>query len=70
MNNMELAAYISRTIFRVGDEPGDHTQRIAFKNGKWPDAETEGGGLCEDALTRVICNALDNLPPTTPASQS
>jgi len=58
----DLPEKLARAIFAVGDDSHDKTQRIAFKGGKWPEAETDLVGLCEEALATVIRAALANLP--------
>lgn len=56
----ELAKHIARAIFAVGDELGKPIQRIEFKAGSWSQGTEIGlGGLCEDALFRVILRALE-----------
>ena len=54
----DLACAIARDIFASGDEPHDKVQRIAFKGGNYPDAETELGGYCEESLARRIDASL------------
>ena len=59
MNERKLAETIARDIFESGDElPNDKTQRISFKGGKYPDAETDIGGFCESALADRIHASL------------
>jgi hypothetical protein len=55
-----LAAQIARAVFKTGDEAprfGGETRRIQFV-GSQQGREFVMGGLCEDALVRVIANAL------------
>lgn len=70
MNKEELAKYLARELFSVGDaigdkdESGDKVQRIEFKGGDWPDEETSLGGMCESALVTLFKNRLpDSLFP-------
>jgi hypothetical protein len=61
VSNYERAVKIARAIFAAPSGIGnDRVQRIAFKGGKYPDSETDLGGLCEIALADVICGALDD----------
>lgn len=61
--NKELAALITRKIFAIGDSySGNKCQRIQFMGGKWPDEETNNGGMNEDALCRFMEELLDTLP--------
>lgn len=50
----ELASYLARQIFKLGDEGADRTQRLEFKGGEWPDKETDLGGVCEVALVSFL----------------
>lgn len=63
-------AYIARVIFEVGDEPQDKVRRIAFRGGKYPDGETDLGGLNELALTAVIDRALADPQQSAPAADA
>lgn len=65
MDNATLAARIAREIFLVGDDPTDKVQRIGFKGGRWPNHETELGGLNEPALASVIHRVLHTSNPGT-----
>ena len=53
-----MAQKIAQAIMRVGDEPGSPCKRIQFKGGEWPDNERNQGGLCEDALFRIVYRTL------------
>lgn len=58
-HNLALAQHIARAIFECPLLMGtDRVQRIAFKGGLYPIAETDLGGLNEDGLTNVIERAL------------
>lgn len=57
--NKELANTIAREIFLAGDLGSDKAQRMAFKGGKYPGAETNLGGYCEKALARNILLTLE-----------
>lgn len=58
---VELAAKISRAIFKCGDDAprfGGKTQRIQFMGGTYPNNEQAMGGLNESALASVIERVL------------
>lgn len=64
----QLAAYIARKIFEVGDEIeglGGKVHRIEFKGGSYPTNEIAKGGLNEIALTqrlhKILSDAEDEL---------
>lgn len=61
MNNVKRGAELARRLFAVPNEPGDRTQRIEFKGGKYPEAETNLGGYCESALAEWFTAELDRL---------
>ena len=61
MTNKELAVLITRAIFACGDERDDKTQRIQFKGGHWPDAETNLGGFNEPALAAFVEKVLSKV---------
>ena len=62
MNNYELGQKIARAIFECNADAGvPPTTRLQFMSGKYPDHESEQGGLCEIALAGVIARSLDNL---------
>lgn len=65
MENKELAAYLARQIFEIGDEPNDKAQRLEFKGGTYPDHETNLGGLSESSLADFIHYALDKHSPVS-----
>jgi hypothetical protein len=50
----KLADYLAEYIFEIGNNPDGTVQRIQFKGGRWPNEETNLGGLCEPALSNVI----------------
>lgn len=52
------AMQIAGAIFAIGDEPNDKVQRIAFRGGKYPEGETDLGGLNRAALVNVIERAM------------
>lgn len=58
-----MAAAIASDIFNVGiDSHAVPVTRIAYKMlNEDHTAEIEGGGLCENALSRVIAESLDDL---------
>ena len=62
MNERKLADRIAVDIFEAGGEPSkgvDRTvQRIAFKGGTYPGAETTLGGFCQQALADCIHQSL------------
>ena len=58
MDERKLAETIARDIFEAGSELDDKTQRLAFKGGSYPDAETDIGGYCESALVDRIYASL------------
>lgn len=60
MDNFTLAAKLARKVFETGIGPGE-TKRLALRGGMYPDQETNRGGLCEDALIRVLAEALDEI---------
>lgn len=55
-----LANRLARAIFRCGDSTCSPCTRLAFKGGKWPDAERDQGGLVEKSLATLIADALRN----------
>jgi hypothetical protein len=61
MNNIERGIRIARELFKLGDMPRDKTQRIEFKGGTWPEAETGLGGFCEHALAGWLAGVLERL---------
>jgi len=56
----DLATFLARKIFELGDDPGDKCQRIEFKGGKWPDNETCMGGICESALVTFLRSRIED----------
>lgn len=70
MNRWDLAAHIARVIMDspVGVEP-DRAQRLAFRGGRYPDAETDLGGLNQTALVARIKAALDSASDSASATQ-
>lgn len=66
MTNAEMGAYLAREIFELGSEPTDIVQRLEFKGGRYPDAETNLGGLSESSLADFIAYALDRRAKSTP----
>lgn len=50
----ELAEKVAKDVFSELELNGDKCQRLAAKGGKWPEAETDLGGLCEPALAEMI----------------
>ena len=50
----ELATKLAKDIFDELEHNGDKCQRLAAKGGKWPETETDLGGLCEPALAERI----------------
>ncbi len=58
MNETQLANRIATDIFESGDRLPDKTQRIAFRGGEYPDAETTLGGYCQSALADCIRASL------------
>lgn len=50
----ELARKVAADVFAELEMNGDKCQRLAAKGGKWPEAETDLGGLCEPALAERI----------------
>ena len=68
MNYDKIAKAIARDIFSAGDlvrqsGQSDNCQRIAFMGGKYPDAETELGGVSEEPLAGMISRSLKRLLP-------
>jgi hypothetical protein len=57
-----LAKHIADVLFNTPTNSDDPCQRIAFKGGKYPSAETDLGGLCKSALANVILKALQEYP--------
>jgi len=53
----KLAEKIAKSIFDVGNERGLKTGRIQFMLGEYP-KETPAGGLCFEALKKVIKESL------------
>ena len=49
---------MARHIFSKFDVGRDKCQRLAAKGGKYPDSETNLGGLCELAFAEMIESAL------------
>ena len=68
MSNLDLSRKIAREVFDYVEFPGDSVQRLAYKGGQYPDAETDLGGLCEEALAGVIQSALDKHLPREDAT--
>lgn len=60
MNYDAIGAAVARDVFALGDDlaPPDKAQRLEYKGGKWPEAETVLGGLCEQALAGHIADSL------------
>lgn len=63
-----LSKALAREIFKLGDEPKrdgsfDRVQRLQFKGGTYPDAETSLGGLNEHALATYIERFLERHAP-------
>lgn len=59
-----LAVHIARHIFKSFTEVhgrGDKCQRLQAKGGAYPAAETNMGGLCEEALVVLIDRALSTV---------
>lgn len=57
--NLDAAAKLAREIARhILDVEGGPAVRIAMKGGKWPDKETDLGGLCHSALEQRIHEVL------------
>ena len=63
MNNSELASAIVHRLFDDMSEPNDKVQRIAFIGGKYPDKETDLGGMCQEPLTGYLGRVLNDLLP-------
>ena len=55
-----LAVAIARTVFAEGDDGEKKCGRIQFMSVGWPDRECSLGGVCEEALVRVIEKAISN----------
>ena len=64
-----LALKLARAIFSAGDNVTKSAegmfvratcQRIQFMLGAWPNYEKPAGGLCEEALVRLIETTLEN----------
>lgn len=55
-----LAKRIARGIFATGEWNGTPAERMAYKFGKNP--ESEGGGLCEEAMASLIYRLLETAP--------
>jgi hypothetical protein len=63
-SDQKLATHIAMEIFECPLFRGsDRVQRIVLKGGKYPNAETDLGGLNEDALRGVIERALERYTP-------
>ncbi len=65
MDNVTLANVLAREIFAVGCELNDKVQRTQFMGGRWPNNETELGGLNETALASVILRVLHTANPSS-----
>lgn len=60
-DHIEIGRTIAREIFAIGDEAKNPCQRIEFKGGKWPDEETNNGGIGEGPLAGFIADKLKDL---------
>lgn len=62
MSERQLADRIAKDIFDAGSDPNrgveGTVQRIAFKGGKYPGAETALGGYCLVALADCVHQSL------------
>lgn len=60
----DLADRLATHVFEQGDEdrPGGRVQRLQYKGGKYPDCETDLGGLCQEALAGIIRDFLHHEP--------
>jgi hypothetical protein len=61
-----LAEAIANELFELGDELNSPTQRIEFKGGSYTMGERSQGGLCKEALTRWLAEALDRHAAKSP----
>lgn len=52
------AKRMARYIFKQFDEGEDKCQRFSACGGKWPDNETNLGGMCESAFADMIERAI------------
>ncbi len=55
----EIGTLLARGIFELGSEPNSPCNRIQFKGGKWPDNETNQGGIGEAPLAKLISESLE-----------
>ena len=55
----ELAKYLTKELFDIGNEPESPTQRIQFMAGKWPDNETSQGGMGKIAMIKFFATRLE-----------
>lgn len=55
-----LSKSLARAVFDVGDEPYRKCGRICFKLINKDGIEVDGGGLCEEALAKVLRKYLEN----------
>lgn len=60
VDDKELAALVARDVFKLFDTATDKCHRVAAKGGEYPKAETDLGGLNEEALARVIAESLSD----------
>lgn len=56
----QLAAYIARRIFEIGEQDGLDVHRIQFLGGSYPDKEVGRGGLNEAALIGHLYGILSD----------
>lgn len=54
----DTAAKVARAVFESVDAHPDKVQRIKLMGGRWPDHETDLGGLSERALASIIRRSL------------
>jgi hypothetical protein len=54
-----LAEAIANELFELGDELNSPTQRIEFKGGSYTTGERSQGGMCKEAMTSWLAEALD-----------
>mgnify|MGYP001562924198 CR=1 FL=1 len=62
------AKAMARHIFGEFDAGRDKCQRLAAKGGKYPDSETNLGGLCETAFAEMIERFVLEPPKSEPAN--
>lgn len=63
MTNRRLAAFLAQEVFKHGEGRGAPTQRLKLMGGRYPDAETDLGGLNRECLINILTEALEQVFP-------